>query len=651
MAAASLQTTRDVPSRNQVFIPQETLDHPFDVTLVVEDGKELKGHRGVLSEASPFFEKMLNTDMRESSEGVVRLEMLSELSLRDILEFIYTGNVQISAEDNAQDLIAMADYLVLPHLKTLAENCLVKNLMLNDSNAISNYYFAEKYGCEDLMCTCKNFILTNFTTISKTEAFLNLSRREVKLWISSDEINVSAEEDVFTLILTWIDREKSERKKYFAELFCEVRLDCVLRDYLLSNIVTNELVNDNKGCMDLVKDVLKNMKLIDAKNRYRLRVKPRKSLETPIILFVVEDHEKRDQILACYNPREDAWSQFFGTLPRLPWSRFDGTLCRHVREDVICFHEELYSFRSPGDRLLCHDAFSDRWKSIPYIAQRAIRKICVRDEEEIYVLSVSVEGNLIQQWINLVNESRSCESCLEIPDSYLKHRYHLTKYKPESSSWEDITSFDMGSRVKISVVVKDNFVYFLGGLARRTNFLGYSLTDADRYDLTTDTWDKIADLHEPRFNADGAVAYGKIFVGEGTWEADLLKTYEVYDEGANEWQTIPKPCVSVFRPIWVCADSRLFAINRFIDSRLLESRIIECYDPDSNSWKQVTQIPIEMLSEVPRIGQRYTVSTCCSMRLFLKTRELLEQASLSQECSTRSQKGLLNIGEHKCTIT
>ena len=58
--------------------------------------------------------KLLNSDMRESNEGIVRLEMLSEVFLRDILEFIYTGNVQMSANDNAQDLIAMADYFDLP---------------------------------------------------------------------------------------------------------------------------------------------------------------------------------------------------------------------------------------------------------------------------------------------------------------------------------------------------------------------------------------------------------------------------------------------------------------------------------------------------------------------------------------------------------
>ena len=122
---ASSQNSRDV-AVNRGFIPQETLDHPFDVTLVVEDGKEFKAHRRVLSDASTFFEKLLNSDMKESNERVIRLEMMTEVCLTNILEFIYTGSVQITSEDNARDLIVLADYLVLPHLKTIAGNTVAK---------------------------------------------------------------------------------------------------------------------------------------------------------------------------------------------------------------------------------------------------------------------------------------------------------------------------------------------------------------------------------------------------------------------------------------------------------------------------------------------------------------------------------------------
>ena len=307
---ASLQGNGDTDAiTKQGFIRQETLDEPFDVTLLVKDGKELKAHRRVLSEASTFFNKLLNSDMRESNEGIVRLEMLSEFGMRDILEFIYAGNVHISAEDNAHDLIAMADFFDIPHLKLLAGNVLMQEL--NVSNSISAYCLAKRYQCEELIRDTKDFIHSNFTAVAKTEEFLDLSSQDVKMWISSDEINVTAEEDVFEIILTWIDHDRGDRKKHFADLFREVRLVHVSRDFLHGDIVTNDLVNYNEGSMDLVKEA---MKVIDSKNYDHLSVLPRRSLETPalVIDFYYVDNRNGHHIL-CYYPHEQKWSRFQGT--------------------------------------------------------------------------------------------------------------------------------------------------------------------------------------------------------------------------------------------------------------------------------------------------------------------------------------------------
>ncbi|KAL9952773.1 hypothetical protein ACROYT_G040075, partial [Oculina patagonica] len=266
---------------NEVFKSQHSPDQPCDVVLVVEDGKEFKAHRKVLSEASPFFEKLLNSGMKESKEGVVRLEMFSESVTAATLEFIYTGHVQILGEDNARDLIVMADYLFLPTLKNLAEDVLT--LKLNTSNSISTYYFSERYQCEELLCKTKKFILANFTAVytANRKDILKMSNEEIEMWTSSDEINVSAEEDVFKIILAWIDHDKGKRKKYFAELFRQVRLVYVSRDFLISDVVTNELVNDNEGCLDLAKNAVHS---IESTNFGNVSVSPRKSLEIPALV-------------------------------------------------------------------------------------------------------------------------------------------------------------------------------------------------------------------------------------------------------------------------------------------------------------------------------------------------------------------------------
>jgi hypothetical protein len=229
--AAPVETTdiSEWPSKaifSEVFMPKDTLDQPCDIVLVVEDGKEFKAHGQVLSEASPFFEKLLNSDMKESKEGIVRLEKFTESAMGNTLEFIYTGNVPILDEDNARDLIAMGDYLFIHNLKTLAEEVLVQKL--NVSNCLSSWYISERYQCEELFSQAKKFILTNFSSLyaCNQEEVLNMGNKEIEMLISSDEIHISAEEDVFNIILAWIDHDKSKRKKYFAELFRRLACSC-----------------------------------------------------------------------------------------------------------------------------------------------------------------------------------------------------------------------------------------------------------------------------------------------------------------------------------------------------------------------------------------------------------------------------------------
>lgn len=290
--ATPLQTGSCFSRGTDLQNPQKQFRRPCDVTVVVKDGKEFDTHGHVLSEASPFFEKLLGSEMRESKEQKIRLEMLTEHIWGKILSFIYSGTVQIHNEQDARDLISMADYFLIKQLKNIAGEFLAQNL--ETSNCISTYHFAEKYRCEELLVDTKRFILRNFSTIATTEDFSNMSSKEVEMWISSDETNIQAEEDVFKVILRWIMRNRKERKQYFYELFRHVRLAYVSVTYLRKVIATSNLVRDNRKCLRLVKDAIKK-----SKKSHRPSVWPRKSLETPLMTVCV------DKRIFSYFPRQD----------------------------------------------------------------------------------------------------------------------------------------------------------------------------------------------------------------------------------------------------------------------------------------------------------------------------------------------------------
>lgn len=104
---------------------------------------------------------------------------MTESLMKEILEFIYTGHVQILSEENAKELITAADYLFLPNLKKIAGRFL--EWSMTTSNCISTYHFAETYRCDELVTKAQTFMIeSNFAIVTKSEEFLNLTSQEVE---------------------------------------------------------------------------------------------------------------------------------------------------------------------------------------------------------------------------------------------------------------------------------------------------------------------------------------------------------------------------------------------------------------------------------------------------------------------------------------
>ena len=74
---------------------QRRQDYLCDITLVAKKGREFKAHRNVLSAVSPFFVKLFQSEMKEKEEGIIRFQEISASILEDVLEFVYTGHVEM----------------------------------------------------------------------------------------------------------------------------------------------------------------------------------------------------------------------------------------------------------------------------------------------------------------------------------------------------------------------------------------------------------------------------------------------------------------------------------------------------------------------------------------------------------------------------
>ena len=514
-------------------------DHLCDMTLATKDGKEFKAHRNVLYAASPFFFKLFQSDMKENREGIVRFEEISGAVMEDVLEFIYTGSVEVTQE-NSKDLIATANYLLIPGLKNLSGQFLEQQI--TKSNCISTFYFAEMYQCDELIANTRKFIHANFASVAEMDEFLNLEAKEVERWISSDEISVAVEADVFRIVLKWIEQDKSERKSSFKQLFRHVRLAFLSRDFLL-DVVTNELVVENSDCYKLMS---KAINIPGFSSEENFSQSPRQGLETRAIVAC------GGKYTFCYLPEKDKWKRLA-----------DGLSERNEFTQVISYRDQLFAFSSDVETER-YDPVFDCWSTLDYL------ELPTEDPAKVTV----VRGEIYSIEINT-----------SLKQSTIK------RFNVERCSWQTVLSSHEGCRVDSCVVAAGNHLYVCGGFLE-----GDFLAKADRFDSVENKWQEIANMQQARGYACGVTTEGKIFVAGGRkdWES-VLKTCEMYNISTNEWQFIGSLKVPREDCSMMCLKGTLYVLGGVDIER--SQLNVECYDPTEDKWIEKTTIPVEMIAE------------------------------------------------------
>ena len=525
---------------------QRKQGHLCDITLITKDDQEFKAHRNILSAASPFFYKLLQSDMKENREGIVRLEEISGSVMEDVLEFIYTGTVEVT-EENAEELVVTTNYLLVPNLKTISGRFIQQQMC--ELNCISTFYFAEKYDCEELLNDSKSFIHANFASVADMNEFLSLEAKEVERWISSDEIVVETEADVFQIAQKWVEHNKSERKAVFEELLRHVRLVFVSRDYLL-NVVTNEFVRDNAGCFTLVSDAIRQTTFSSDDD---LPQSPRKGLDTRAIVACEGEYA------FCYLPQKDEWK-------RLP-TCYRSTKERRVNipsTHVIRFRDQLLMFRSL-DRTERYDPVFNGWSSFPFGVFK----------DEVTVIG----GELFSIYEPFPFSLESATKTVSIK-----------KFQVESCSWQELHSSSQCYRKDSCVIGSGNFLYLLGGTSPHTS---QHVAKADRFDITEKKWEEITDMQQARGGAFGVASQEKIFISGGTdEESTVLKTCEVYNVSTNEWQLIADLNVYRTHGSMVCLGGTLYVLGGFDQTKKNPEHSVECYDKQGK-WIVKTTIPVK----------------------------------------------------------
>ncbi|XGW15068.1 hypothetical protein V3C99_000949, partial [Haemonchus contortus] len=175
-----------------------------DVTLVAE-GIRINAHRVVLAAYSDYFKAMFTSEMLECRQQEIEMFDVEAPALDALINFCYEGEIQI-------------DGINVPSILHAA--CL---LQLNE--------------VQDIIAT---------------EEFLQLPINQLDHLLSSDDLAVPTEEQVFGALLRWVEFDLSARKKFLPKLLEHVRFPLCWPDFLVNTVTKNALVMRNATCRKLV---------------------------------------------------------------------------------------------------------------------------------------------------------------------------------------------------------------------------------------------------------------------------------------------------------------------------------------------------------------------------------------------------------------
>ncbi|KAI0980367.1 hypothetical protein GJ496_011875 [Pomphorhynchus laevis] len=201
---------------------------------------------------------MFTRELSESRQRDIRIHEIDESAMQTLIDYCYTSNLHIS-ESNVQNLLPAACLFQINEVQR--QCCEFLKKQIDPSNCLEIRAFADTHSCNDLLRFADQYAQDNFNQVKTTEEFLHLDKSQLIDIISSDDLSVCSEEDVYSAVIKWIEFDVDKRSSFLSELLQYVRLPLMKPKFLVHTVSSNDLIRRSHSCRDLV-DEAKNYLLL-----------------------------------------------------------------------------------------------------------------------------------------------------------------------------------------------------------------------------------------------------------------------------------------------------------------------------------------------------------------------------------------------------
>ena len=221
-------------------------------TTVLEDEKgqtQIEVHGQLIAAASSMLEERLE-DSSARDNDKLRLNISSD-ALAEFVDYIYCAKVTLRRQ-NVLDLLQVACNYELPALAKVC--CEWVAARLDTFDVVRTLWWAkglDSVYTEDLENPAKSYIVANFSELTTGQEFNLLVYEDLKEIIQDDKLSIEREEDVYAVVMKWIEYDKDSRLPFLCDLLSCVRLEVTSREFL-AELEDNQHIRRCSECFQLL---------------------------------------------------------------------------------------------------------------------------------------------------------------------------------------------------------------------------------------------------------------------------------------------------------------------------------------------------------------------------------------------------------------
>ncbi|KAF4111646.1 hypothetical protein G5714_008677 [Onychostoma macrolepis] len=540
-----------------------------DVIIQTDCGDRFPAHRVILAAGADYFRALLCGRLRESGEGVVLLRGVQSWVLRDLLDFIYSGRLNLSCR-NVWDLTEAASQFQLQGALALCLNFLQDNM--DETSCLDILALAEAYSLEDLGRRTEDYVLAHFQRVADGEKFKDLPCVQLQRLLERDALNADSELAVFRAVVNWVEDDKDRRLPHLSRLMQSVRF-ALMRPEELQEVQDCKLMLRSSGG----KTVLETVKNLLHGDRRTSDCKPRTPNQVLVLVggdCVNENFERREPNLCLWFARRFMRGE--GLIRTIEWRplahlpeppRFRHCVCVLNNSLYILGGRKYYGALDILKTALRFDPAQGTWERLPDMSRPRDYFAAVCHRGKVFVLGGNCDDvNCLDSVECYTPEDNTWRLCHPLDaalcghaaavlngemfvsggcDSHLRCCPCLWIYDPVHGCSKRAPMTAGAGRAGHVMLVSGHRLVVAGGLQPMWAGFGDQL-QCESYDPVHDSWTSFPMLPRPHLSPAAAALDGQLYVLGGSSADSARDTPWVhrYDPQAKCWDKLgamPRP--------------------------------------------------------------------------------------------------------------